>query len=204
MVKMIKTTHRLCRGVIRNNPGCFFTDCFVPCYDVTTPHSSPKAFTAVVFFFLLALPLPAQHVDSLYAIFSASRGQTRISAANEIIQHVYENEYFFPLITLKTDDEETLINATVFDAIGGYFEYEKGNYKKSIEFYKLALDNYEKMGNVEVVNLQNSQIGANYARTSDYENAVAYMMKCYEWGKRTGDDEGLSNTLNNLGVVYSQ
>jgi tetratricopeptide (TPR) repeat protein len=52
--------------------------------------------------------------------------------------------------------------------------------------------------------LLNGNIGHNYSRMGDYENAVAYLMKCYEWEKSVNDYEGLSTTLTNLGVVYSQ
>jgi len=88
--------------------------------------------------------------------------------------------------------------------MGSYFSYEKENFVKSTEFYRLSLVNYEKIGDAGAVNLINGNIGSNYARTGDYENAVAYMMKCYEWEKSVGDSEGLGSTLNNLGVMYSQ
>ena len=155
-------------------------------------------------YILLAFTSQAQNIDSLYAVFSTSRGHTRIGSANEIMKYVYENDYFDPLITLKTDDDEAFILATVYDAMGSYFSYEKENFVKSTDFYRLSLVNYEKVGDAGAANLINGNIGSNYARTGDYENAVAYMMKCYEWEKSMGDSEGLGSTLNNLGVVYSQ
>jgi len=146
----------------------------------------------------------SQNIDSLYSVFCNSKGEKHIIAANEIVKYAYENEHIDSLITLKTTDEQTFVNAIVYDAMGAYFMYEKENHEKSIFFFKLALENVEKIGNSTFINLLNNQIGSNYARMGDYENAVEYIMKCYKWEKSVDDSEGLSGTLNNLGVIYSQ
>ena len=163
-------------------------------------------YTAICALFLLfaSQHVQAQDIDSLYAVFSASRGQARIGAANEIVRYCYEKEHIDSLITLKTTDEEGYIRVTVHDAMGGYFMYEKENYLKSIEFLKLSLAYYEATGQAELVNLQKNNIGANYARLGDYEQAAAYKTACYEWEKSAGDSIALSSTLNDLGVIYSQ
>jgi signal transduction histidine kinase len=160
----------------------------------------------ILFLFLFAGKISAysQHIDSLYAVFSASRGVEQINAANEILNYCYENEYIVYLVPVKSSDDPSLINAYVHAAMGGYFVWEKENYEKSNYFLQLALQHYEKNGDATDVNLLNGNIGHNYSRMGDYENAVAYMMKCYEWEKSVNDYEGLSSTLTNLGVVYSQ
>ena len=145
-----------------------------------------------------------QEMEHLYAVFSASRGQGRIDAANQIVQYCYEKEHIDTLITLKTTDDEGFICVTVHDAMGGYFMYEHNDYEKSIEFLKLSLVYYQTAGNAALVNLQKNNIGANYARMGDYEIAAVYKMECYEWEKSTGDMIALSSTLNDLGVIYSQ
>jgi signal transduction histidine kinase len=167
-----------------------------------------KSIIALLLFFLAFIlsnqEVNAQDIDSLYAVFSSSGGATQIGAANEILKYCYEKEHIDSLITLKTTDEKAFVDATIFDAMGAYYMFEIQNYEKSIEFFKQGLENYEKIGNLAVVNLQNSQIGVNYVRLGDYENAVVYLLKCYEWEKSVGDYEGLSSSLNNLGVLYSR
>ena len=157
-----------------------------------------------LFLFFAPQHIQAQNIDSLYAVFSASRSETRISAANEIVKYGYENQYLDSLFTLKTTDEQAFVNALVHDVTGNYYSYEKADYRQSIALFKQAIDSYETIGDANAVYLLNHSIGADYVRLGDYENAVAYMMKCYEWEKSTDDSKGLSSTLNDLGVVYSQ
>ena len=159
----------------------------------------------IVLAFVLAPSfVQSQNLDSLYAVFSDSKGAIRISVANEIVKYAYENDFIDSLITLKTGDEEEFVNATVHEAMGSYFMYEKGDHSRSNDFYKLILPYYEKSGNAVLLNLMNTVIGTNYYRMGDYENAVRYKMKCYEWERSVGNTESLSTTLNDLGVIYSQ
>jgi len=152
----------------------------------------------------MSFPVHSQDIDSLYNVFSNSRGEKQINAANEILEYAFENEYVDSLITLKTADGEVFVKANVYEAIGSYFLFEIANYEKSIDFFKLALENYILIGDASVINLLNASIGNNYARIGNYENAVEYLMKCYEWEKSENDREALSSTLNSLGVIYSQ
>ena len=160
------------------------------------------------FVFVLALVFSSyftysQDIDSLYSVFNASRGATRISFANEIVKYAFENSYIDNLTTLKTSDDEAFVNATVHDAMGCYLMLAKGDYTKSNDFFKLTFEYHEKRENAAIINLINNNIGSNYVRMGDYENAVTYKMKCYEWEKSVGDVESLSGTLNDLGVIYS-
>ena len=150
------------------------------------------------------IPAHALDLDSLYTVFSNSRGEKRVQAANEILEFAYENEYILTLYTLTNSDDQAFVNATVHSALGSYHLWEKGDYKRSTEFLVLALEYYEKNRDATEVNSLNGNIGNNYARIGDYENAVTYLLKCYEWEKGEGDNEALSSTLNSLGVVYSQ
>ena len=108
---------------------------------------SPQAFIAVVLYLLLALSAQAQNIDSLYTVFSHSKGEHQIRVANEIVAYCYENEYLDSLTTLKTSDGKAFVNAVVDEAMGCYFSYEKADYKKSIAFFKQALEHYEKQEN---------------------------------------------------------
>ena len=146
----------------------------------------------------------SQNLDSLYAVFNDSRGATRISVANEILKLAYEKDCLDSLITLKTVDDEAYVNVNVHDAMGSYLCFEKGDYSGSNDFYMLALEYYEKNGNEYTANLLHNNIGSNYFRMGDYENAVEHKMICYEWKIVAGDNIGLSTTLNDLGVIYSQ
>jgi signal transduction histidine kinase len=145
----------------------------------------------------------SQNIDSLYAVFNTSRGEKQIVAANEIVVYCYENGCIDSLIILKTTDTDILVKATVCEALGNYY-YLKNDYSKSIDFNKIAIENYMKLGNDTIINALNGSIGANYIRIGNYENAVEYLMKCYEWEKRAGDNAALSSTLNNLGITYGQ
>ncbi|MCL2738956.1 MAG: tetratricopeptide repeat protein [Bacteroidales bacterium] len=161
-----------------------------------------KAFTIVLLFFVLHAQ--AQTIDSLYAVYRASSGAARIVAANEIFAYAYEMSVSDSLFYVKPADEREYIDASVIEVVGAYYEFVASNYPKSIEWLKQAIDIYEKLGRHRSVNKLNGTIGTNYARLGDHENAVAYMMKNYEWETNAGDNEGLSSTLNNLGVVYTQ
>jgi len=163
-----------------------------------------KKYFILLLLFLVTISAYSQNIDSLYSVFSASKGEKQINAANEILKYSYEHEYMATSYSLKTSDDQTFINATVYAAMGSYYVLEKTDYKKGNDFLKLALEYFEKNGNAEKVNLLNGNIGNNYAKLGDYENAVAYLMKCYEWEKNAGNNEGLSATLNSLGVIYSQ
>jgi len=163
-----------------------------------------RLLSPLAFIFLSVLSLQAQTIDSLYAVFNGSRGEGRIVSANEIFRYAYEIELTDSLFFVKTTDEREFVDASVLEIMGTYFDNEAGNYVKSIEFHKQAIEIYTEIGRESSANKLNGTIGALYARMGNYESAVAYMMKCYEWEKKTGDNEGLSSTLNDLGVVYSQ
>ena len=162
-----------------------------------------KTFIAFVFTLVSSFTY-SQDVDSLYAVFNASRGATRISAANEIMKLAYEKDCLDSLITLKTADDEAFVDVNVNDAMGSYLCFEKGDYSRSNDFYFLALEYHEKNGNEYTANLLHNNIGGNYFRMGDYEKAVEHKMICYEWKIVAGDNIGLSTTLNDLGVIYSQ
>ena len=162
-----------------------------------------KIFITLIFVFITSF-VYTQNIDSLYTVFSDSKGETRISAANEIVKYAFENEFIDSLITLKTTDDEAFVDVTVHDAMGSYLMLEKGDYSESNDFYKLTLPYYEKIGNAELINLMNSTIGKNYFQMGDYQNAVEHKMKCFEWETSTGNNIGMSTTLNDLGVIYSQ
>ena len=147
----------------------------------------------------------SQDIDSLYTVFSNSRGATRISVANEILELAYEKDCLDSLITLKTADDEAFVDVNVHDAMGSYLGFEKGDYSRSNHYFMLALEYYEKNGNDEyTANLLHNNIGGNYFYMGDYEKAVEHKMICYEWKIIAGDNIGLSTTLNDLGVIYSQ
>ncbi|MCL2434567.1 MAG: tetratricopeptide repeat protein [Lentimicrobiaceae bacterium] len=130
----------------------------------------------IFFLTVITISAQAQDLDSLYNVFSNARGAKRIATANEIAKFAYENEYLDHLITLKNSDEESLVKAIIYNAMGNYFLSTKVNYEKSLGFFKLSLDNYEKVGNDTVINILNSDIGTIYARLGDYENAIAYYL----------------------------
>ena len=160
--------------------------------------------TTLLFFCVLHTSLGAQTMDSLYGVFRASTGDARIVAANEIFSLAHKLALGDTLFSVKNTDGREFVNATVFEIMGAYYDNEEGNYLKSIEFHKQAIAIYEKLGKYNSVNKLNGSIGTHYARMGDYENAVAYMMKNYEWETEIGDQVGLSSTFNNLGVVYAR
>ena len=47
-------------------------------------------------------------------------------------------------------------------------------------------------------------LGFTYQKIGDYENGINYYLKAYELFKPTNNLDGLSNTLNNLGVIYGK
>ncbi|MDR2586226.1 MAG: tetratricopeptide repeat-containing sensor histidine kinase [Prevotellaceae bacterium] len=147
----------------------------------------------------------SQDIDSLFAVFSHSSGEKRIHAANQIVEYGFKKEYIDGLVTLKTTDEKASIDATVYDAMAGYYLWEKNSYRRCIDFYVVALENYLQIEHTtsETIIVINGNIGYCYSLLGDFENAVVYMMRCYELQKKVNDDEGLSSTLNDLGVLYS-
>ena len=146
----------------------------------------------------------SQDLDSLYTVFSTSKGETRISVANEILKIAYEKDCLDSLIILKISDDEAYVDVNIHDAMGSYLCFEKGDYAESNDFYMLALEYHEKNGNEYTANLLHNNIGGNYFYMGDYEKAVEHKMICYEWKIVAGDNIGLSTTLNDLGVIYSQ
>jgi len=146
----------------------------------------------------------AQNLDSLYTVYRASSGVARIVAANDFFEAAYELALGDTLFSVNNTDDREYVEASVLELMGAYYTFEEENYKNSNDFYKQAIAIYEKLGKFHSVNKLNGSIGNNYARMGDYENAVAYMMKNYEWETAAGDMEGLSSTFNNLGVVYSR
>ena len=162
-----------------------------------------KTFIITLFLFM-SIPAHSHSLDSLYVAFCNTKGETQVITANEIIIYGYENDLTDSLITLKTSDEQAVINAIVYEIMGFYYTDKKANYVKSIDFFNRAISNYEKTGNVTAVNTMNGCISTDYGRMGNYEKAVEYMLKCYEWEKSLNDQEKLSSTLNNLGVIYSQ
>ena len=168
-----------------------------------SPLSAVRPFIMLVFA-LASSFADAQNVDSLYVGFSTLRGEARIDVANEIVNYAFENDYIDSLVTLKTGDDEVYINFVINEIMGNYLSFEKGEYARGNEFYQLALDYYEKTGDEYMANLLHNNIGGNYFYMGDYEKAVEHKLICYEWKIIAGDSIGLSTTLNDLGVIYSQ
>jgi len=61
------------------------------------------------------------NVDSLYGVFSSSRGERRIQAANAILKYAHENEYTVTFYSHTTADDAAFVDATVWGAMGSYY-----------------------------------------------------------------------------------
>lgn len=152
----------------------------------------------------ISTSLLSQNVDSLFSLYSESNGGKRIELANEIALAVYELDYVDSLFYIDNNLDAKHQKAIINELMGHYALHKHSDYNKSALLYLEAASLYEQVNNLLSTDIMHGDAAINYHYLGEYEKAVALLMKCYEYEKQTDDKEGLSITLNSLGVVHSQ
>ncbi len=68
--------------------------------------------------------------------------------------------------------------------------YEKGNYRKALDYYLLSLESATKANNTEYVYIAKHNIGRLKSRMGDYKEALSILKECYDYEKsKTPIDE---------------
>ncbi|MDH6356994.1 ATP-binding protein [Parabacteroides sp. PF5-9] len=154
--------------------------------------------------FLFSVVLCAQDVDSLFSLYTQSSRNKQIVLANEIARTVYELDYVDTLFQIDNNLSTKHQQAIISEVMGYYAKHQHSDYNKSTLFYLEAAKLYEQVGEFLSADIMYGDAAINYHYLGEYEKSVQLLMKCYVYEKEIDDKEGLSVTLNSLGIVHSQ
>ena len=145
-----------------------------------------------------------QNVDSLFTLYSQSKGAQRIKVANEIAQATYELECTDTLYVLSGKESPQHTDAIVYELLSSYETYALDDYRRGIASALKSAGFYMQIGDTVSSDIMYYNTANFYSRTGDYEHAIELLLRCYEIEKQMNNTVALSHTLNSMGVIYSQ
>ncbi|MCD6579289.1 tetratricopeptide repeat protein, partial [bacterium] len=80
----------------------------------------------------------------------------------------------------------------------------KGELKKSMNYYMKAFDTFKKIGNIRSEASAFNDIGSVLWSENDFENALSYFKKFLNISKKIGDKQSIGRALGNIGLTYTQ
>ena len=80
----------------------------------------------------------------------------------------------------------------------------KKKYPEALKLYFKAIDLYSSLDNYKKLILANERIARIYYQFDSYDNALKYFKKSSENILKSGDEENLAKTYNNLGILYKR
>ena len=153
-------------------------------------------FFTILFIFLF--------MDS-YVMAMANKYEALLLAGEEQIQ----NKQYSDAVDTYSQILEIFKHGEADDAVARGLEYGGnaciliGNYVKAIEFYKVAIDESERLGNHQVFEACSNNIGYMYAIFKDYPHAVSHFRKALSSALEHGDEDMVGNAATNLVTTYS-
>ncbi len=84
----------------------------------------------------------------------------------------------------------------------GIYHSNKGDWKKSIEYYKKNIEIYERQNDLGGVSTTYNNIAENYSQIGDFKKCIGYYEKSLNIAEKTGEMLGQAIPLYNLGETY--
>ena len=159
-----------------------------------------------IFLILLVIPVCCfgQDVDSLFTLYSQSKGEKRVKIANEMAEAAYNLECTDTLFVLSAKEDPLHTDAIVYELLSAYEIYTLDNYQRGIVSALKSAELYMQNSDTVSSDIMYYNAGCYYSRIGDYEHAIDLMHRCYEIEKQTNNTVALSHTLNSMGIIYSQ
>ncbi|MEA2040929.1 MAG: tetratricopeptide repeat protein [Bacteroidota bacterium] len=86
----------------------------------------------------------------------------------------------------------------------GLFYKKKSNYNEALKFYKLAIEEYQKVGDETSVSALYKNIGNVYLSKGNYPKALEYYHKNLTICKKNNNQKAAAGIYNNIGVIYKR
>ncbi len=84
----------------------------------------------------------------------------------------------------------------------GTVYHAKGEWNKSIEFFRKSLDGFEKVGDIHGMAQTYGNLGVVYKNKGEWDKAIKFYQKALNGLEKVGDVHGMAKTFNNLGLIY--
>ncbi len=158
-------------------------------------------------------------LDSCLTVYHEAQQDTdRINSLNNVcdfLVHDVWSDYQFvqyklimealknnPNEKVKHNLEESL--SASLNNIGLYYEKNKGNSSKALEYYHKSLKLHEKLDNQDGVAQLLNRVGQIYVEQGDDDKGLEYFQKSLKLFKDLNEQKEISNPLNNLGLYYEK
>lgn len=161
-----------------------------------------KKLLAILCFVMLAGTVRAHEIDSLYAVFVASRGENAVRLANEIVAMSGDSAGF----TTETASEvmnERLLKTLVF------WHYDRTEMIEVISYSNKALELYRQKGDLFNMAGCYNTLGVAYQRLGQFEEAIDSYNQCNELMTQLNEQEpnpfyqkNIRYTTNNMAAIY--
>ena len=156
-------------------------------------------------------------LDSSLTIYSLAKDDTAKIAAltficDNLVNEVWSDYQFvqYQLIenALKkdlTDAEKSaveLVKGGALNNIGLFYEFQKGNSSKALEYYLKALKLFKKIKDLPGEAMLLNRVGTIYENQDNIEKGYEYYQKSLALYRSFDEQKEIANPLNNLGLYY--
>lgn len=159
-----------------------------------------KLITCIIFL-LQPVLLNAQNIDSLYTIYSETKGAEQIRLANEICALAFRREIVNEEWMFSQSDKTGQIRARVLYCMSS-FAAAKGYYPKAITYIGEGLSIDEQLNDKPMVAADYRKLATIYDRLNQVDKVISCFDKSIDISSSIGDKKNEAETLYQLGMFY--
>ena len=141
-------------------------------------------------------------IDSLFAVYTGSKGGKSIHAANEILEELAERKHISKYNPYAADDHPLEVDAMVYGGMALY-NSDRGNYENAILYNGISLDNYRKLDDSTLIIHKLQNLYVCYASTGQYDKALDCLKESLDIATVIDDRSMIANTLLSMGSLHA-
>ncbi len=165
---------------------------------------------SLLFIITIAFPLFSQEnkADSLVALLKTTKNDSSLIILYLKITEEYkyfDTEqallYAKKGLNLSQNSANEILTAGLSKSIGDIFDL-KGEFSKSIEYYNISLNIYNKLKNNNGIAEIKNNLGRIYEKQGDYNKALNNYLSALKLRENLNDQKGIASSMNNIGLIY--
>lgn len=161
-----------------------------------------KVIIGILLFFSFSSITLGQDVDSLFAVFSQSKGKSHLQIANRLADRIHELGHIDKINPLAENDSHYLIDAVIYGAMALYCS-DRGDYIEAIFHNETSLSLYRLMNDSTRIVHKLQNLYVNYASTGQFDKALACLKESLNIATIIGDRAMVANTLLCMGSLHT-
>ncbi|MBS1950103.1 MAG: hypothetical protein OJF59_000142 [Cytophagales bacterium] len=147
-------------------------------------------------------------IDSLENALKSAVGEQKVKTLNELFRAYINSDpvkaigYTREALSLATEINDQKGMAASYNNLGVSYK-NQGALDKSLEYYLISLQIYERLANTEGIGTTKNNIGTLYSLKKDYGQAMKYFEESYQQFTQLNDKQKIIGLLNNLGNLHA-